>query len=115
MLRRMAEWGDPQPARLYAGFNDEGEVFATDLFDELSASLPDFRAEICLWKPTGGCGWPGYVGTPVDALTRDLRTEQGAPDVYVCGPPALIDAAIDALTGNGAPATQIFSKRVTAN
>jgi ferredoxin-NADP reductase len=55
------------------------------------------------------------VGTPVDALTRDLRSEQEAPDVYVCGPPALIDAAADALTAHGVPATQIFSKRITAN
>lgn len=115
MLRRMAEWGDPQPARLYAGFNNEGEVFRTDLLDELNAELPDFRAEICLWKPSGGSGWSGYVGTPVDALTRDLRSEQEAPDVYVCGPPALIDAATDALTAHGVPATQIFSKRITAN
>ena len=75
MLRRMAEWGDPQPARLYAGFNDEGEVFGTDLFDELAAELPDFTVEICLWKPTGG-SWAGYVGTPVEALTRDLASQQ---------------------------------------
>jgi ferredoxin-NADP reductase len=55
------------------------------------------------------------VGTPVDALTRDLPNAQVAPDVYVCGPPALIDAAADALTAHGVPATQIFSKRITAN
>jgi len=115
MLRRMEEWGDPQPARLYAGFNDEEEVFGTDLFNELSAGLPDFRSEICLWKPSSGSGWSGYVGTPVDALARDLAGEQEAPDVYVCGPPALIDAAADALTAHGVPATQIFSKRITPN
>jgi ferredoxin-NADP reductase/ferredoxin len=115
MLRRMAEWGDPQPARLYAGFNDEDEVFGTDLFDKLDAELPDFRAEICVWKPTGGGSWSGYRGTPVDALTRDLLNEPQAPDVYICGPPALIDAASDALTAHGVPATQIFSKRIMAN
>ena len=115
MLRRMAEWDDPQPARLYAGFNDEGQVFGTDLFDELAAGLSDFTVEICLWKPTGG-SWAGCVGTPVDALTRDLADpQQEAPDVYVCGPPALVDAAADALTAQGVPATQIFSKRITAN
>ena len=115
MLRRMAEWGDPQPTRLYAGFNDEDEVFGTDVFDELNAGLPDFKAEICLWKPTTGGDCSGYVGTPVDALTRDLPDEHEAPDVYVCGPPALIDAATDALSAHGVPATQIYSKRITAN
>ena len=115
MLRRMADWGDPQPTRLYAGFNNEDEVFGTDIFDELSTGLPDFKAEICLWKPTTGGDWSGHVGTPVDALTRDLTNEQQAPDVYLCGPPALIDAAIDALSAHGVPATQIYSKRITAN
>jgi len=101
--------------RLYAGFNDEGEVFGTDLFDQLAAELPDFTVEICVWRPTGG-SWAGYVGTPVDALTRDLASQQlQTPDVYVCGPPALVDAASDALTAHGVPATQIYSKRITAN
>ena len=40
MLRRMAEWGDPQPARLYAGFNDEADVFGAAEIDELLAAMP---------------------------------------------------------------------------
>jgi ferredoxin-NADP reductase/ferredoxin len=115
MLRRMAEWGDPQPARLYAGFNDEADLFTDGPIDQLAAALPDFRAEVCLWRPNGGDGWWGFTGTPVDAVKRDLAGLNEPPDVYVCGPPALIEAAEDALRAGGVPASQIFAERITAN
>lgn len=115
MLRRMAEWGDPQPARLYAGFNDESELFAADAVEELAGALMDFRAEMCVWRPNGDGGWQGFTGTPVEALKRDLAGETEAPDVYICGPPALIEAAEDALRAGGVPATQIIAERITAN
>ena len=79
MLRRMAEWGDRQPARLYAGFNDEAAMFARGPIDELAGEMPNFRAVICLWRPPAGGGWDGFVGTPVEALTRDLAGVNAAP------------------------------------
>lgn len=115
ILRRMAEWGDPQPARLYAGFKSRPELFALGAIDELARELPDFHAGICLWRPEADDGWDGFVGTPVQALTRDLAGVQEPPDMYVCGPPALIEAAEDALLAAGIPADQIFSKRITAH
>jgi ferredoxin-NADP reductase/ferredoxin len=115
MLRRMAEWGDPQPARLYAGFNEEGDLFATGPIEELAGALADFRAELCVWRPNTSGGWRGFTGTPVDALKRDLTGSTEAPDVYICGPPALIEAAEDALRTRGVPASQIFVERITAN
>jgi ferredoxin-NADP reductase len=115
MLRRMAEWGDPQPARLYAGFNDEGDLFAAGPIEELAGALSDFRAEMCLWRPNGGGGWRGFTGTPLEALKRDLAGSTETPDVYICGPPALIEAAEDALRVSGVPASQIIVERITAN
>jgi NAD(P)H-flavin reductase len=101
--------------KLYAGFNDEADLITDGPIDQLAAALPDFRAEVCLWTPNGGDGWWGFTGTPVDAVKRDLAGLNEPPDVYVCGPPALIEAAEDALVAGGVPASQIFAERITAN
>ena len=115
MLRRMAEWGDPQPARLYFGANTEAEVFATEAIEELAAALPDFTAEICVWRPDDGVAWTGFVGTPVDALRRDLHGVSEHPDFYVCGPPAMVERVEDALRAAGVLGDRLFVERFSAN
>ncbi|BBL72717.1 aromatic/alkene monooxygenase hydroxylase FAD-binding subunit MmoC [Methylogaea oryzae] len=109
MLRRMAEWQEPHEARLFFGVNREEELFALDELEELKAALPQLRVEICVWKP--GDAWQGYAGTPVDALRRDLAEAKTTPDIYLCGPPALIDFAETAARELGVGEEQIFSER----
>lgn len=109
MVRRMAEWGDPQPARLFFGLTRHTEVFARDELAELVEALPDFRADIVVWQPDPG--WTGATGTPVDLATAEVATLDESPDVYVCGPPPMIDAAYVALTAAGVPREQIHAER----
>ena len=61
MLRRMAEWGDPQPARLFFGVTRYEEVFAEEQLAALACVLPDFRTDIVVWHPDPA--WSGAVGT----------------------------------------------------
>ncbi|MBP2312650.1 aromatic/alkene monooxygenase hydroxylase FAD-binding subunit MmoC [Azospirillum soli] len=109
MLRRMAEWQEPQEARLYFGVSVEAELFALDELERLKAELPKLTVVPCVWKP--GAGWTGFAGTPVDALRRDLADAKTAPDIYLCGPPALIDAAEAAARDHDVPADHLFSER----
>lgn len=109
MLRRMAEWQEPQETRLYFGVSLEAELFALDELERLKAELPKLTVVPCVWKP--GAGWTGFAGTPVDALRRDLADAKTAPDLYLCGPPALIDAAEAAARDHGVPADHLFSER----
>lgn len=115
MLRRMAEWGDAQPARLYLGCNTEADVFATAEIEALGGALPDFHHEICVWRPETDSAWAGFVGTPVDALERDLAATEELPDVYVCGPPAMVDAVERAMRAAGVPDEQLIVERFAAN
>jgi ferredoxin-NADP reductase/ferredoxin len=109
MLRRMAEFQEPHEARLYFGVGAEAELFARNELAQLRAELPKLHTEICVWRPTNG--WTGFKGTPVDALRRDLAQAGVKPDIYVCGPPALIDAAEAAAMELGVPAEQLISER----
>lgn len=90
MLRRMAEWAEPYPSRLYFGVDTPDDVFAVAELDDLVESLPGFTYQVVLWRP--GPDWTGAAGTPADALARDLAGEAEAPDLYVCGPPPMVEA-----------------------
>jgi len=111
MLRRMAEFQELVPARLYFGLNTPDEVFALDVLDDLKAQLPQLEVEVCVWR--GGEGWQGFTGTPADAVRRDLANATVTPDIYVCGPPALIDATEAVAREAGLPAGQVMSERFT--
>lgn len=109
MLRRMAEFQEPHPARLYFGVNRVEELFCLSELDALQAALPLFQATVCVWEPSDD--WQGFRGTPVDALVRDLSEATIPPDIYLCGPPALIDAAEVAARNLNVPGAQVISER----
>lgn len=109
MLRRMAEFQEPHPARLYFGANRAEELFCQTELKALQAELPLLQVIFCVWKP--GDNWQGFCGTPVDAMAQDLAAVTALPDIYLCGPPALIDAAEAAARVKGVPDKQVLSER----
>lgn len=113
MLRKMAEWGDPQPARLFFGVTRHGEVFAQDEIAALAGTLPDFHAETVVWNADPA--WTGPVGNPVEMAAAELAMLDEMPDVYICGPPPMTDAAVAALTAAGVPADQIHLERFSSS
>ena len=109
MLRRMAEFQEPHPARLYFGANRAEDLFCQTELEALQAELPQLQVIYCVWKPEDN--WQGFCGTPVDALAQDLADAVVLPDIYLCGPPALIDAAEAAARAKGVPDQQVLSER----
>lgn len=130
MMRRMAEWGDPQPVRLYLGFNTTRNVFATEALAQLAATMPDFAATLCIWKPDAVApegsppaptmeelartsGLTVVAGTSAQALAEALDDEPETPDVYVCGPPAMVQAVEVALAEAGVAPEYVEVERFT--
>jgi ferredoxin-NADP reductase/ferredoxin len=97
MLRQMAEFADARACRLFFGVNRVEEVFARDAIDALRAALPQLSVTLCVWKPESD--WRGFTGTPAEAMAQALAGTPEQPDIYVCGPPALIDAVTRAAAG----------------
>lgn len=113
MLRRMAEWGEVQEARLFFGVNRDEELFAEAELSALAAALPALTVMRCVRQPAEG--WNGFAGTPVDALDHALWEnaalwENGgtAPDLYVCGPPAMVEAVRATAARHGLPDGQVL-------
>ncbi|MEV5984589.1 2Fe-2S iron-sulfur cluster binding domain-containing protein [Streptomyces sp. NPDC052051] len=108
MARQMAEWQEPQRARFYFGVNEEDDVFGEAPLQEIAAGLPGFTHEICVRRP--GTRWQGAIGTPAERLGDALRTLDGteSPDIYVCGPPPLIEAVTNVATTQGISQDRVF-------
>lgn len=109
MLRQMAEFADAREARLFFGVNTQEELFAIDAIEELRKSLPLLNATICVWKPDPG--WTGLAGTPADALAAAFLHGVVRPDIYVCGPPALIEATEAISLEKGVHHDRIFTEQ----
>ncbi|WP_075738697.1 hypothetical protein [Streptomyces acidiscabies] len=59
----------------------------------------------CFWRRTRA------AGTPAEWGTEALRTANEPPDVYVCGPPPLVESVTDSALAGGVPADRIFRER----
>lgn len=112
MLRQMAEFADQRPCRLFFGVNKVEEVFALRAIEALISALPQLVVTFCVWKPE--TEWREFVGTPAEALAKALSTATETPDIYVCGPPALIAATEETARSAGVPHDRIFSEKFTA-
>lgn len=77
--------------------------------ERLAASLARFaRHHAAVAAVAADAGWSGLVGTAVDALkTVEVSAET---DAYLCGPPAMIEAARDWLRARGMSDQAIFTE-----
>jgi NAD(P)H-flavin reductase/ferredoxin len=109
ILRRMAEWGENHPVQLLLGVNNEQELFYQQELNQLMDAIPQLRVEICVWQASDN--WQGFHGTPVEALKAYLANAKVLPDVLLCGPPMLVEAATKAAVEAGVSAERIYSER----
>jgi ferredoxin-NADP reductase/ferredoxin len=110
MLRHLADLGDTQPTTLVFGVNRESELFAADAIDELRDVLPQLRVLYSVWQPEGG--WTGFTGTAAEALDHVLGEADTTPDIYVCGPPRLMEAVNAVAAARGVPPERVFAENV---
>lgn len=109
MARRMLEWGDPQTSVIYFGVNTEEEVFYADELKRLEVEMPNLTVRICVWKASES--WDGEKGSVVDILRRDLQGIGVSPDLYLCGPPGMVDAVYAVCAEAGIAQNKIFLEK----
>jgi len=123
LLRQMAESGNERPVVFYYGARTERDLFHHSELAALAARLQTFRFVPCLseswpedWTtrsaPTSGFGVGGDTGLVTEVLER-RESELPAHDIYLCGPPPMIDAALAMLESAGVPREQVFFDKFT--
>lgn len=109
ILRQMAEFGDAGDVRLFFGVNRENELLGEKEIEVLRRALPQLTMTFCVWRPEAS--WNGFAGNPAEALALALADAGTPPDLYVCGPPQLIEASADIGMKAGIAHDRIFSEQ----
>jgi propane monooxygenase reductase subunit len=108
----MAERGITRRATFYYGARRRKDLCFGKELAALAETLPGFRYIPALSEPEDGDGWEGEVGLITDVVRRLAGDVTGA-DAYVCGPPPMVEAAIDLLPALGVADRRIFFDKFT--
>jgi propane monooxygenase reductase subunit len=107
LLRDMAEKRSERPVTYFYGARTLRDLFQLEELHALEQQLPHFRFVPALSEPFPADGWNGEVGLITEVVKR-LVSGGAGKEAYMCGPTAMIDAAIVALTRLGVREADIF-------
>jgi propane monooxygenase reductase subunit len=125
LLRQMSaggyERGLDRMVRFFYGARAQRDLFYLDLVVELGSRIPDFGFVPVLSDADPEDRWDGalplglgFVHEVVDSYLDSGEMEQ--PDVYMCGPPPMIDAASELLVErHGVDESRIFYDKFTTS
>jgi propane monooxygenase reductase subunit len=113
LLRSLAERSSEREAVYYYGARSERDLFGAGELDELALRLPALRFVPALSEAAGN-GWEGEQGLITDVVDR-MEQELEEVDAYLCGPPPMVEAAIDLLVRRGVPESRIYYDKFTTS
>ena len=79
----------------------------------LAKTMPNLTVHLALMDPPDG--WDGFVGNSVAAFAAYFAARADKPDVYLCGPGPMVDAAIAACQRLAIPDAQIYREEFVAS
>jgi propane monooxygenase reductase component len=112
LLRSMAERGVDRQAVFYYGARQLRDLCFTEELRGLEQKLPNFRYVPALSEPDAADDWDGEVGLITDVMARH-ESDLAGRDAYVCGPPPMVDAAMEKLASLGVREDSIFYDKFT--
>lgn len=117
LLKHLNETGSTRPVRFYYGARTPDDVFYVDLITTLGEKLRDFEFTVCLSESMpedpASLGFRAEPGNVTDVVARHEEALAKA-EVYLCGPPPMVDAALVFLDQQGVPADQVFHDSFTS-
>ena len=106
VLSEAAANGDRRRFIFFFGARNREELCCLDQIEKLSRQLPSFAFVPVLSDEPAGSDWRGERGMVTDVLARRISDLFGL-EAYLCGPPAMIDAALEVLDAAGVPPQDI--------
>lgn len=111
MLEVLAERGESQTISLIYGVTRDQDLVMVDALQALSERLPNFSFVTCVADPTSTHPQKGYV-------TQHMAAEvlnEGEVDVYLCGPPPMVDAVRQYFREQGVTPASFHYEKFTPN
>ncbi len=107
MLLDLLHRQDRRPVSLYWGVRSRRDLYREALIQNLLRKHPSLDYVPVLSEPLPGDDWQGRTGVVHTAVLADIaRLDQF--DIYLSGPPAMIDAARDDFAGAGLVEERLF-------
>lgn len=110
IIEQMQQNGDARPVTVLFGAREQKDLYALDTFERLEKNSPNFKFVPVLSAEPAGSSWRGERGLVVDVIAKYKGAAQSA---YLCGPPAMVDAAIAFLKSLNMQSKAIFADRFT--
>jgi Na+-transporting NADH:ubiquinone oxidoreductase subunit F len=107
MLYQMAEEGNERKAAFYYGANELRDLYLVDEMRAFEESVPNFSFVPVVARPDDVDAWKGETGLVTEAIDRNVEDASEA-EAYLCGSPAMIDAAVEVLKSKGLPEERVY-------
>ena len=112
MLERIAEQGSDHPLHLIYGVTNDFDLIGLDRLQELADLIPNFTFSACVANPESQHPKKGYVTQHI----QRGHLNDGDVDVYLCGPPPMVEAVNHYIREQGfTPANFYYEKFAAAS
>ncbi|MDH3007411.1 2Fe-2S iron-sulfur cluster-binding protein [Gordonia alkanivorans] len=115
LLRHVSETGLNRPVRFYYGARTAADLFYLDEIASLGEKIADFRFVACLSESADGApdGVEVAEGNVTD-IVNSRESDLARTEVYFCGPPPMVDAALALADQHSVPRDQTFYDKFTS-
>ena len=108
MLRYIADTGEPYRVTLVYSNRDRESTPFLDELQELEGRIPGLKLVLTM---TEDDGWDGETRRVDAEMLRDHLGELGAHTFLVAGPPPMVEAVVEQISGAGVPDEQVLPDR----
>ncbi len=108
MVEELIEKGDTRPLHIYWGARAKADLYRNDLPEKWAFQHESINYVPVLSEPNDDDNWQGRTGFVHTAVAEDFA-DLSTFDVYIAGPPPMIDAAKASFIKQGLPEDQLLS------
>lgn len=110
MLEKIAEQGSEHPLHLIYGVTNDFDLVELDRLQALAVRIPNFTYSACVANPDSQYPQKGYVTQHIEP--RHLN--DGDVDVYLCGPPPMVEAVSQYVREQGITPANFYYEKFAA-
>jgi benzoate/toluate 1,2-dioxygenase reductase subunit len=111
MLAQLVEKGCDAPIHMIYGVNKDDHLVKIDALEAIAEKLPSFSYATVVVDEASEHPRKGYVTHHMDAAVM----HEGDVDVYLCGPPPMVDAVLKHFDTEGIEPQSFYYEKFTPN
>lgn len=111
MLEKIAEQGSTQPVHLIYGVTHDADLVEMDKLQALAARIPNLTFTACVASADSAYPKKGYVTQHIEPA----HLNDGEVDIYLCGPPPMVEAVSTYIRERGLQPRNFFYEKFAAS